>query len=295
MKPVEPTRPVALVPDQLKALWKEVEAKRLTYDEFVQEQNRLTDDLKRVWAAALSLEGHSDLTQSLLSETGLYSGCADLAEVERRCRAGVTAVKQEWEASFRPGDNRTVEEFYNQSRAYVYDLMWWHTLTDDLSPLAYVLALQFAQAHACRTHLDFGSGSGAGSILFARNGFDVALADISSSMLEFSRWRLALRGVTAKFFDLKTDKLPSAAFDVITAMDVFEHLVDPVSVATDLATALRPGGLLIGRFTPSPDATHPQHIVLDFKPTFDRMKELGLVEVWRDEWLWGHQAFQKRS
>jgi hypothetical protein len=23
------------------------------------------------------------------------------------------------------------------------------------------------------------------------------------------------------------------------------------------------------------------------------MRALGLVEVWRDEWLWGHQVFQK--
>jgi hypothetical protein len=33
---------------------------------------------------------------------------------------------------------------------------------------------------------------------------------------------------------------------------------------------------------------------MDFAPTFHKLDELGFVEVWRDEWLWGHQVFQKR-
>src|SRR5450759_2528252 len=36
---------------------------------------------------------------------------------------------------------------------------------------------------------------------------------------------------------------------------------------------------------------HPQHIITDFAPTLARMRELWLVEVWRDGWLWGHQIF----
>jgi hypothetical protein len=33
--------------------------------------------------------------------------------------------------------------------------------------------------------------------------------------------------------------------------------------------------------------------VHDFEPTFERRRALGFVEVWRDEWLWGYQVFQK--
>ena len=77
------------------------------------------------------------------------------------------------------------------------------------------------------------------------------------------------------------------------AMDVFEHLTDPVEVVENLWTALKPGGFLYARIAVESDEDRPQHIVRDFEPTFERMRALGFVEVWRDDWLWGHQVFQK--
>ncbi len=203
------------------------------------------------------------------------------------------AVASEWKETFQKDNARSVERFYDQSQAYLYDLIGWHTLADDNSPLAYVLALQFALDRGCRHHLDFGAGVGSGSLLFARHGFSITLADISTTLLQFSRWRLDIRGLQAQVIDLKTAPLPSEAFDIITAMDVFEHLVDPVETVAQLWDALKPGGFLFGRFDADQDPDHPQHIVRDFAPTFKRMKELGLVEVWRDDWLWGHQVFRK--
>jgi len=93
--------------------------------------------------------------------------------------------------------------------------------------------------------------------------------------------------------DLKACALPRQAFDVVSAMDVFEHLVDPVRAVDQLWEALQPGGFLYVRLGDQPDENRPQHIVQDFEPTFERMRVLGFVEVWRDEWLWGHQVFQK--
>jgi len=43
------------------------------------------------------------------------------------------------------------------------------------------------------------------------------------------------------------------------------------------------------------DPDRPHHIVRDFAPTFARMRAIGLVETWRDGWLWGHQLFEKRA
>ena len=76
-------------------------------------------------------------------------------------------------------------------------------------------------------------------------------------------------------------------------MDVFEHLVDPVETVEHLWEALKPGGFLYARIHAESDADRPQHIVHDFGPTLTRMQALGLVQVWQDEWLWGHQVFQK--
>jgi hypothetical protein len=64
-------------------------------------------------------------------------------------------------------------------------------------------------------------------------------------------------------------------------------------VVEKLWTALKPGGFLYARISAESDEDRPQHIVQDFEPTFARMRALGLVEIWRDEWLWGHQVFQK--
>jgi len=80
---------------------------------------------------------------------------------------------------------------------------------------------------------------------------------------------------------------------MITAMDVFEHLTDPVKAVDHLAIALKRGGFLFGRFAAEPDEDRPQHIVFDFGPALDRLASWGFTKVWRDEWLWGHQAFQK--
>lgn len=282
-----------LLPDQLKALWQAVLEGRLTASEFETQREQLTEEWKAIWRQAILLEGHHDLTESLLSELGIYFNCSDLADIERRCQKGALTLKAEWLSKFRSGDSRTVEHFYDQSEAYIYDLAWWHTLIEDNSPLAYVFALRFAQDQGCRQHLDFGSGISAGSMLFLRHGFASTSADISSRLLAFSRWRLHTRGYTAQLIDLKTEHVPHSAYDIITAMDVFEHLVDPVTAVEQLWSALRPGGFLFGRFHGDIDPERPQHIVSDFRPTFARIRELGFVEVWKDEWLWGHQVFRK--
>jgi len=78
-------------------------------------------------------------------------------------------------------------------------------------------------------------------------------------------------------------------------MDVWEHLADPVGVVDQVADAIAPGGFLFGRFAAQPHTNYPQHIVVDFEPTFRRLAERGFVETWRDDWMWGHQAFQKAS
>jgi 2-polyprenyl-3-methyl-5-hydroxy-6-metoxy-1,4-benzoquinol methylase len=282
-----------LLPDQLKAFWHTVLQHQHTQEDYSREYERLLAEYRRVWEQALILEGHRDLQESLLAELGRYTDCQDVTEVQRRCVHAVANVKHEWEEKVQSVDRQAIERFYDESQAMLYELTWWHTLGDDLSPLAYLLALRFAQQHGCRRYLDFGAGVGSGGILFARHGFQVALADISSSLLRFSAWRLGIRRMPAQYIDLKLSGLPSQAFEMITAMDVFEHLSDPVEVVEKLWKALKPGGFLYARIAAEPDEDRPQHIVQDFGPTLERMQKLGLVEVWRDDWLWGHQVFQK--
>ena len=283
----------ALVPSRLKALWAEAEAGRLTTEEFSAQERELIRGYAEIWADALLLPGEQDLKRSICVELGNLVGCDDLAEIERKCQSALHDMRDQWNAEVKKGDAEGTLTYYDKTAHYSYELMWWHSLVQDQGPLAYVVALHLALQNGFKDSLDFGSGVGSGALLFSKYGFSITLADVSSTLLDFSRRRLEARGIPATFIDLKTTELPVGQYDFITAMDVFEHIAEPEKAVEPIARALRPGGILFGRFSAEPDVDHPSHITYDFGPTFNRLAELGLEECWRDEWLWGHQAFRK--
>ncbi len=283
---------MVLLPDHIQALWEKVKSGHLSQEDFAREQARLLEIYRAEWCNAVLSDGVTDLRSSLVREAASYYDISDLAAVERYFSNAVMTLQREWQANVKPNYRASVENFY-ESPATVYELMEWHSLRDDTGPLAYVLGLDIARSHSVRHCLDFGSGVGAGALLFIRAGIEMTLADISTTLLSFARWRVATRGVQAHFVDLKHESLPDGEFDMILAMDVFEHMSNPVGTVDHLSTALKPGGLLFARIHAENDPDRPQHIVTDFRPTFERMDELGLVEIWADKWLWGHQLFQK--
>jgi SAM-dependent methyltransferase len=283
-----------LLPDRLRIVWEEADRGRRTREQAAYEQARLLGEYKATWTRALLYGNETDLRTSLLREVATYYGIADLAEVERRCASAVETMRGEWHERIDAQWRESVESFYN-SATYIYDLMGWHSLRDDTGPLAYVLGLEIAQERGVKQCLDFGSGVGSGALLFDCTGIAMSLADISTTLLDFARWRFAQRECAAHFYHLQQTVLPSERFDMVLAMDVFEHLTDPVATVENLYSALRPGGVLFARIQVEDAGEHPQHIVQDFEPTFARMRELGLGEIWRDTWLWGHQLFEKRS
>ena len=281
------------LPVRLREMWLSGTQKGMSREEFAVMQQRELDQLAAIWTRALQLPGRDDFVDSSLHELGRWRGINDLAIVRERCENALRCLKLRWERSVREVDARYVERYYEEADEYIEELMWWHTLVDDNSPLAYVVALEFASSAGCKTCLDFGSGVGSGALLFRSQGFDVTLADISRMMLSFCKYRFDARGLDASFINLKQSKLPKTGFDFITAMDVFEHLVDPAETVDLLHHCLKPGGYIYGRFASEVDPARPEHIVQDFQPVFDRFAELGFQEIFRDEWLWGHQVFQK--
>jgi SAM-dependent methyltransferase len=283
-----------MLPDKLAKLWREIERGERPGEDYERLKEQWFAEYRNDWADALLSAGHTDLKQSLLSELGRYAGLADASEVERLCRAAPGELAKEWDAWVDTRHRASVEAFYDKSRAEIYGLLWWHTLVDDDTPLSYVLAMRFARENGCRSYLDFGSGVGSGALVFRRNGFEVTCADISSPMLDFCKFRLASRGWQGSFVDLKTQSLPDGAYDFITAMDVFEHLYDPEEAIERLWRALRPGGFVLGRWAVEEGDERRGHIATDFGPTRARMRALGMERVWKDDWVWGHEIYQKR-
>src|SRR5262245_23066638 len=133
-----------LLPDRLKMTWRIMESGEITAEEFEQRREQWLREYISIWGQALLLDDQTDLEQSLIQEIALFSG-VEPAEAERRCRGAVRAIADEWNAQVDAGSRQSVERYYDQTEGYIYDLMWWHALNDDDSPLGYVTALDFAR------------------------------------------------------------------------------------------------------------------------------------------------------
>ncbi len=245
------------------------------------------DSHDALWTAALLLPGQPDLATSLVAELADYLD-QPVNEVADRCRNAAAELARNWQAAA-PSDTAAITTFYRQTDTYLYDLTWWHALQADTSALIQVQALETALAHHAHTVLDFGSGIGSLGLLLAQHGLVVTLADVQPDLNAYARWRFARRELPVQVLDLPattasaTDPaspsptlLPSAAFDFISAVDVLEHLPDPLHTLAQLTTALRPGGTLFIHLPPAPDALHPMHLWHDPNLLLREAAQLGL-------------------
>lgn len=225
--------------------------------------SRNTHD-RALWTAALTLPDQPDLPSSLIVELAEYLDLP-VALVAERCRRATADLAQTWQAQ-PPTTPAAITAFYQQADAYLYELTWWHTLSADDSALIQAEAQRLAAERQAATVLDFGSGIGSLGLLLAQAGHAVTLADVNPRLLDYARWRFAQRGLTAQFVDLapdargETPQLPAAAFDFISAVDVFEHLPDPPATLVELGAALRPGGTLFIHLPTEADQAHPMHL-----------------------------------
>jgi SAM-dependent methyltransferase len=206
--------------------------------------------------ACLRLPGKSDVRAALLDDLSSYSGLTSGQCVER-CRNWESWSVQEWFAADRSAiDGLT--NFYRTTESWAFDLLWYAYLqTAGYGYPTSVLALRAVagEGHG-RAHLDFGSGVGVTSQLFAKAGYETTLADVSTSLLDFARYRLSRRNEAARFIDLNEEKLEISRYDVITALDTLTHIPDLDEVVASLHGALRPGGWLVTNFDvrpPSPE------------------------------------------
>jgi SAM-dependent methyltransferase len=124
--------------------------------------------------------------------------------------------------------------------------------------------------------LEFGHGVGSTGILFARNGFDMTLYDISHNVSNFAKWRFGHRGLTADFLVGEDSLKRTGQYDVIVSMDVFEHLEDPLRSMRMLVDHLAPGGVLVLNIAFGLDPENPEHLLRGRLGFLDRLRGLGL-------------------
>ncbi len=228
------------------------------------------------WREALLLPGETDLVESGLRELAEYFGIRR-EEARAQCEIALTESKREWEAAPRRTTDQ-IKDFYRSTRSYIFEHVWWHA-TDLAANSVNVEILKFAQRRSARHYLDFGSGVGSNAILFARHGFQVALADISTPMLEFARWRLQRRGIEVELIDLNCRELPREGFDFATAVDVFEHLPQPKTELKQIRLALKEGGVLVFNCRAGEDEERPMHVLKSDAAVWQALRGCGFRSV----------------
>ncbi|WP_394764790.1 bifunctional 2-polyprenyl-6-hydroxyphenol methylase/3-demethylubiquinol 3-O-methyltransferase UbiG [Stenotrophomonas sp.] len=95
--------------------------------------------------------------------------------------------------------------------------------------------------------LDVGCGAGLLSEALAREGAQVSALDLAPELIEIARLHLLESGLVVDYrlqsVESIADEQPGQ-FDVVTCMEMLEHVPDPGSVLAACARLLKPGGAL---------------------------------------------------
>lgn len=93
--------------------------------------------------------------------------------------------------------------------------------------------------------LDVGCGGGILAESMAAKGARVTGIDIADRALEVARLHLLESGVEVEYLEATVEMHAASSaglYDVITCMEMLEHVPDPVSIVQSIAALLKPGG-----------------------------------------------------
>ncbi|MBP6116683.1 MAG: bifunctional 2-polyprenyl-6-hydroxyphenol methylase/3-demethylubiquinol 3-O-methyltransferase UbiG [Neisseriaceae bacterium] len=126
---------------------------------------------------------------------------------------------------------------------------WWD-LNGDFKPLHEInpLRLGFISQHAAlegQSVLDVGCGGGILSEAMAKAGATVTGADMAKKSLQIAQLHALEGGLNIEYKCVSVEDLAvamPAAFDVVTCMEMIEHVPDPASVIRACTELAKPGG-----------------------------------------------------
>jgi len=133
---------------------------------------------------------------------------------------------------------------------------WWD-LTGDFKPLHQVnpLRVQFICQHISDQHselfgkdvIDVGCGGGILSESLAKLGANVTGIDMGTEPLNVAKLHALESGLTINYEKITAEEKAlqcSEVFDMVTCMEMLEHVPDPASVIKSCAKLVKPGGLV---------------------------------------------------
>ncbi len=95
-----------------------------------------------------------------------------------------------------------------------------------------------------KSALDVGCGAGLLAEPLARMGAKVTAIDAAPELIEAAKAHAAGQGLSIDYRAVGVELL-EAHYDLVTAMEVIEHVAEPQGFIDDLAARLAPGGLMI--------------------------------------------------
>jgi len=96
--------------------------------------------------------------------------------------------------------------------------------------------------------LDIGCGGGLVSEALAARGAKVLGIDLATGLLGAARRHLAHSGLDVEYREIDAEALAAeqaGAFDLVTCLEMIEHVPDPASVVRACAALARPGGTVV--------------------------------------------------
>ncbi len=126
---------------------------------------------------------------------------------------------------------------------------WWDP-TSEFRPLHEInpLRLEWINARAPlagKTVIDIGCGGGVLSEAMARKGAKVTGIDLSKKALKVADLHSLESGVEVRYKHIAAEDMAAqepGQFDVVTCMEMLEHVPDPASIVQAAATLVKPGG-----------------------------------------------------
>ncbi|MEW6039558.1 MAG: bifunctional 2-polyprenyl-6-hydroxyphenol methylase/3-demethylubiquinol 3-O-methyltransferase UbiG [Pseudomonadota bacterium] len=136
-----------------------------------------------------------------------------------------------------------IEKFGSHARG------WWDP-DGELKTLHAVnpLRMQFIQAHtslAGRKAVDVGCGGGILTEALAKAGADALGIDLSEELLSAAETHARESGLTVAYRQISAEALAESQageFDLVTCMEMLEHVPEPASVVAACARLVKPGG-----------------------------------------------------
>ncbi len=127
---------------------------------------------------------------------------------------------------------------------------WWDKTSEfkplhDINPLRLGFIEQQAGGLAGKQVLDVGCGGGILSEALAQAGGVVTGIDLAKKSLKVAQLHALESGVTVDYRCVPVEELAAAqpaSFDVVTCMEMLEHVPDPASVVKACAALVKPGG-----------------------------------------------------